>query len=29
MTKTMIPSTKVYLGIYTKEEAVVVTTGVN
>jgi hypothetical protein len=33
MMKTMIPSTKVYLGIYTKEEAVVVnyrsTTGVN
>ena len=28
-TKIMIPSTKVYLGIYTKEEAVVVTTGVN
>jgi hypothetical protein len=32
MMKTMIPSTKVYLGIYTKEEAVVVnyrsTTGV-
>jgi hypothetical protein len=28
-TKSMIPSTKVYLGIYTKEEAVVVTTGVN
>jgi hypothetical protein len=28
-TNIMIPSTKVYLGIYTKEEAVVVTTGVN